>query len=345
MPKPTFLLPIAVAAVLAAGCGSGGGGAAKLAKNDIAVVGKTHITVDQYDALLQQARQSYKQQGQKFPKAGTPQFETVKGEAVSLLVQQAEREEKAASMGITVSDKEISDRLAQIKKQYFSNDEKRYQTYLKQQKLTDAVVREDIREQLISQKVFNLVTKNVTVSNSDVHAYYVQNIAQYTQQPSRDVRYILVGKSHATALSVYDQLLHGNTQTWCKLAKKYAKDASGQNCGKATFSKGQTVAVFDRIAFTAPANKVHLPFYDPTQYKAWFVIEPLGPVKKGSVTPEKSVANQIRQQLLQNKRNQTMSDWVSGLSKTFCSGSKIAYQAGYSASPDPCTATTSATTG
>jgi hypothetical protein len=75
------------------------------------------------------------------------------------------------------------------------------------------------------------------------------------------------------------------------------------------------------------------------------VIEPLGPVKKGTVTPEKSVAPQIRQQLLTNKRNQTMSDWVSGLSKTFCSDSKIKYQVGYSANPDPCAATTAATTG
>ncbi len=345
MQKPTFLLPIALVAVLAAGCGGGGGGSAKLGANDVAVVGKTHITKDQYDALLQQARQSYKQQGQTFPKEGTAGFETVKGEAVSLLVQQAEREEKAASMGITVTDKEISDRLAQIKKQYFKNDEKKYQAYLKQQKLTDAVVREDIREQLTSQKVFDQVTKKVTVSPSDVHAYYTQNIAQYTQQPTRDLRYILVGKDHATAVSVYKQLVHGTTKTWCKLAKKYAKDASGQNCGKATFSKGQTVPVFDRIAFTATANKVHLPFYDPTQYKAWFVIEPLGPVKKGSITPEKSVADQIKQQLLQNKTNQTMNDWVSSLPKTFCSGSKIKYQVGYSSSPDPCAATTTASTG
>src|SRR5579872_5620660 len=122
MQKLRFLVPIALVAALAA-CG-GGGGTAKLQAGDIAVVGNTHIVKAQYDALLEQAKQSYKSQGQKFPKEGTTSFQTVKGEAVSLLVQQAEREDKAASMGIKVSDAAVATRLAQIKKQYFSNSEK-----------------------------------------------------------------------------------------------------------------------------------------------------------------------------------------------------------------------------
>ena len=342
MQKLKFLLPLVLVSVLAA-CG-GGGSSDSLASQDVAVVGHTHIKKAQYDALIEQAKQSYKSQGQAFPKVGSSGYETVKAEAVSLLVQQAEREEKAASIGVTVTDQQIDKRLAEIKKQYFSNDEKKYKAYLKQNKLTDAVVRQDVRGQLIAQAVFNKVTKDVTVSDKDAQQYYQQHISQYTQQPTRDVRYILV-KDKATADSVYTQLKNGNTQTWCKLAKKYAKDASGQNCGKATFSKGQTVAVFDKAAFSAPTNVVHAPFYDPTQYKSWFVIEPIGPVKKASVQSEKSVASQIKQQLLQTKKNQTMTDWVSGLKKTFCSGSKIKYQTGYVANPDPCAATTAATTG
>jgi peptidyl-prolyl cis-trans isomerase C len=342
MQRLKFLLPLVLVSVLAA-CG-GGGSSDSLASEDVAVVGHTHIAKAQYDALLEQAKQSYKSQGQTFPKVGTSGYETVKGEAISLLVQQAEREEKAAAIGIDITDKQIDNRLAQIKKQYFKNDQKKYDAYLTQNKLTNAVVREDVREQLISQAVFDKVTKNVTVSEPDVHSYYQQHISQYSQQPTRDLRYILV-KDKATANSVYSQLKNGNAATWCKLAKKYAKDASGQNCGKATFSKGQTVPVFDKAAFSAPTNVVHAPFYDPTQYKSWFVIEPISGVKKASVQAEKTVADQIKQQLLQTKKNQTMSDWVSGLAKNFCSGSKIKYQTGYVANPDPCAATTAATTG
>jgi hypothetical protein len=338
MRKSFLLISLVALTVAVAGCG--GGGAAGLDTNDVAVVGSDHISKADFAALLAQAKRSYQQQGRKFPKQGTTDFETIKGQAVTLLVQQAEREEKAASMGIHVTPADVNKRLALIKKQYFGGSEKNYLKRLKAQHITDAQVREDIKAQLISEDVFNKVTKDAGVSDKEIKAYYAAHPELYSQPQTRDLRYILVGPKKAVAQSVYQQLRNGTTQTWCKLAKKYAKDASGQNCGKATFSKGQTVAVFDQAAFSAPANKVVKPFYDPTQYKAWFVIEPLGPVKAKSTTPEKQVAPTIKQQLLQQKKNQSMSDWVSGLQKDFCGGSKIKYQTGYKPSPDPCAATT-----
>jgi len=339
--KKTFLFPIVLAAALLAGCG--GGGSASLKTDDVAVVGNVHITKAQYDALLSQAQRSFKQQGRAFPKQGTTEYETVKGQAITLLVQQAERESKAGSMGIKISSSDVDKRLAQIKKQYFQSKESRYQAQLKKQHLTDASVRNDIRSQLISEAVFNKVTTSVSVSSSDVHDYYTTHPQLYSQPQSRDVRYILV-KKKADADSVYAQVKAGGDKAWCTLAKKYAKDASGQNCGKATFTKGQTVAAFDTIAFSQPTKTVHAPIYDPTQYKSWFVIEPLSNVKPRQSTPEKQVSASIKQQLLQTKKNQAMTDWVSSTTKGFCSGSQIKYQVGYAPSPNPCTVTTTNST-
>jgi hypothetical protein len=339
MRKSLVVICAAAALLLLAGCG-GGGSSAKLASDDVAVVGSQHIPKSDFDALLAQAKRSFQQQGRKFPKQGTTDYDTLKGQAVTLLVQQAERQEKARKMGIEISDKAVDARLSQIKQQYFKGSETSYQEQLKKQHLTDAQVREDVRAQLISEAVFNKVSADVKVSDKEVHDYYVAHKSLYQQPQTREVRYILVGKKKALAESVYQQLKSGNDQTWCTLAKKYAKDSSGQNCGKAQFSKGQTVPVFDKKAFGAPTKKVVPPFYDPTQYKAWFVIEPLGPVKPKSVTPEKQVAASIRQQLLQQDKNKAMTDWVSGLTKDFCGNSMIKYQVGYSPSPDPCAATT-----
>lgn len=339
--KKTFLFPIVLVAALLAGCG--GGGSASLKKEDVAVAGKVHVTKAEYDALLAQAQRSFKQQGRPFPKQGTTEYETVKSQAVTLLIQQAEREAKADSMGIKITNADVDKRLAEIKKQYFQNKESRYQAQLKKQHLTDASVRNDIRSQLISEAVFNKVTSSVKVSNSEVHDYYTTHTQLYTQPQSRDVRYILV-KKKSDADSVYAQVKSGGDAAWCRLAKKYAKDASGQNCGKATFTKGQTVAAFDTIAFSQPTKVVHAPIYDPTQYKSWFVIEPLSSVKPRQSTPEKQVATSIKQQLLQTKKNQAMTDWVSSTTKSFCSGSQIKYQVGYKPSPDPCAVTTTSAT-
>jgi parvulin-like peptidyl-prolyl isomerase len=341
MNKVKFPLLLALFAALLAGCG---GGAASLKSSDVATVGGIHVSKTDFNALIDQAKRSYATQAppKVFPKPGTADYETIKGQAVTLLVQQAEREEKAGSMGINVTASDVQKRLDQIKKQYFAGSETRYQAQLKKQDLTDAQVREDIRQQLISEDVFNKVTSKVTVSTSAIHAYYVAHPTLYSQPESRDVRHILV-KSKPLAESLYAQLKSGTDKTWCTLAKKYSQDPSSKNvCGKLTVSKGQTVPEFDKVAFTSPAKAVHAPVHS-AQY-GWFVIEPLSAIKSKSSTPEKQVSNTIKQQLLQQDKNQAMTDWVASLSKSFCSGSKIKYQVGYVPSPDPCTATTTAAT-
>jgi hypothetical protein len=337
------LSPVLLVAALLAGCG--GGGAAKLSSDDVAVVGDTHITKTQFDNLMAEAKASYQEQGRSFPKQGTTDYQSVQAQAVSLLVQQAARETKASSMGITVSDAEVQKRLDALKKQYFNGSDAKYKAQIKKQHVTDAQIRSDLRSQAISQALYNKVTKDVKVPQSEIDNYYKQHLSLYKQPATRDVRYILVGKSKATAESVYRQLKAGGDKAWCTLAKKYKKDSSGDNCGKATFTKGQTVAVFDKAAFETQTKVIHPPFYDPTQYKAWFVMEPLSAVKKATTTPEKQVAASIRQTLLTQDKSKTMSDFVVKTMKGFCSG-KIKYAVGYTASPDPCavTTTTNATT-
>lgn len=336
-----LLLVLVLVGVLAVACG--GGGIAKLRASDVAVVGHTHVTKGQFDSLLAQAKQNFQQQGRKFPKQGTADYLAVQGQVVSLLVQQAEREEQAKAMGIHVSQQDVDKRLALLKKQYFGGSDKTYHAQLRRYHMTQADFIHAIRVQLISEAIYKQLTDGVKVSDDEVHRYYVEHAQDYRQGKTRDVRYILVGKDKQTAEAVYRQLKGGGTSTWCKLAKRYAKDASGQNCGKATFTQGQTVPVFDKAAFSTPAHVVHKPFYDPTQYKAWFVMEPLGPVKKATTTPESQVAATIRQTLLQRKQDQAVADWSASLRKHYCSG-RIAYQVGYSANPDPCASTTTTTT-
>src|ERR1700750_2932817 len=106
--RKSLLLILLVAAVVA-GCGGSSG--AKLTSTDVAVVGSEHVSKSDYDALIAQAKQSFQSQGRAFPKQGTSDYETVKGQAVALLVQQAERQQKATKMGITVTAKDIDARL------------------------------------------------------------------------------------------------------------------------------------------------------------------------------------------------------------------------------------------
>lgn len=329
----SFLL---VGAALLAACG--GGSSASLSSGDVAVVGNQHITQTQFAALLVQAKRAFVANGRAFPKQGTTQYEAVRSQVVNLLVQQAEEQERAASDGITITDQQVTNRLAAIKKQYFGGSQKKYLAQLKKQQLSEAQVRQEIKLQLLQTALENKATAGVKVSNSDVHTYYQQHAQQYSKAESRDVRYILV-KSQKTAGQLYSQLQNGTSQTWCTLAKKYSLDPSSkQTCGQGNFTKGQTVAEFDKALFSAPTNKVHAPIHN-AQY-GWFVIEPTSGIKPSSVTPEAKVAATIRQTILQARKNTAVQDYASKLQKSYCSGSKIKYESGYQPSPDPCTATT-----
>ena len=347
MRKLHLVVPILAVSTLLAACGGGGNAtSAKLAPNDVAVVGSSHITTADFDELMSTAKQNYKAQGQAFPKQGTTQYQAIKSQAVVYLVQQAERQAAADSLGVTVTNQQVQSRLKQVKQQCCQGSEKKYEAQLKQAHLTDAQLQRDVRMQLTEEKVESQVTKNVGVSDSDAHKYYDEHQQLYAQPATRDVQYLLI-KSKSLAQSLYKQLKSGTPKTWCTLAKKYSQDPSSKsNCGKGTFSQGQTVKAFDTVLFSQPTNVVHAPVYDSQQYKAWFIIRPVSAIRPKSTTPFSQVEASIKQTLLQQKKTSTLNTWAVNLQKGYCKGSKIKYQAGYQPNPDPCTSltTTSATT-
>jgi len=339
--KGRLLIPVASLAILAAGCG-GGGGAAQLAAGDIAVVGSSHIQKPQFDTLMSEAAGHFKSQGQTFPKAGTSAYSSIKNQAVAFLVQQAETESEAGKLGITVTPAEVDKTLTAQKKQYFGGDEKKYLAALKAQGLTDAEVRDNIQRQLFDKKLFDKLTKDVTVTKTAIAAYYIQHLTQYQQPASRAARYILVGKNQASlAATLLGQLKGAADSVWCSLAKKYSKDPSSSgNCGKATFSQGQTVTEFDKELFSMKTNDVAT--VNSKQY-GWFVLQATAAVKPAHKSPVNVVGKQIEQTLLQTKKNAVMTAWLDNLQKSYCKGGKIKYQAGYQPSPDPCVATATTT--
>ena len=166
-------------------------------------------------------------------------------------------------MGIKITDKDVETRLDQIKKQYFGGSEKKYQAQLKKQGLTDAQVRADIRSQLISEAVFNKVTKDVTVSDSDSPRLLRRRTRSSTRRPRRATCATSSSRRSRSPNSIYAQLKAGNDKTWCTLAKKYSQDPSSKdNCGKLTVSKGQTVPEFDKVAFSQPTKGRHAPVHN-----------------------------------------------------------------------------------
>jgi foldase protein PrsA len=280
----------------------------------------------------------------------------LQAQVVQFLVERSEYDQKAKDLGVKVGDKEVEDRLNQVKQQYFVNPtgqkpaskaqiEKRYQAQLKTQGLTDQDVRDGIRSQLVREKIYNKITKDVKVSDDDAKKYYDKHKAQYRQPgtpESRDVRHILVN-NRSKALSIYQQLKGG--ADFAKLALKFSIDPSKSSGGRLTVCKKQsvsclkTVPPFEKAAFSLKTNEISQPVH--TQF-GWHIIQALGPLKpptKASDTPFDQVKSAIKQQLLQQKKQDEMTKWWNDAKKDFTK--KTAYQTGYK---PPSTSTTPTTT-
>ena len=329
--RVVFAVLVVLSVLVATACGSD---EQTVPADAVAVVDGTPVTKSELDDLLVRAKKSYTSQKRAFPKAGTSEYQALQTQAVAFLVQRAEYEKQAAELKIAVTDDEVQKRVDQVKKQYFSGSQTKLDAQLKAQGYTPESFRADIEAQVLSEKIYEEVTKGATVTDAEIAKYYADNKAQYAVADSRDVRHILV-KTKAEGDKIYAQLKDG--ADFAALAKKYSLDTGSKaNGGKLTITRGQTVAPFDQTAFLLATNQISRPI--KTQF-GYHVIQPLSAVKPGSTTPLKQVEAQIKSQLLEKEKTDSITKWTADTKKAF--DSKIAYATGFA---PPAAATDDSTT-
>ena len=324
---------LAVLTVVAAGCGD----TDEVPQDAVAVVDGTPISKSTLDELLTRTKKTYAAQKRQFPKAGTQEFQSLQTQAVAFLVQRQEYAREADKLGVKITDAQIQKKVDDVKKQYFGGDQKKFEAGLKAQSYTLEALREDARAQLVSEGIYKDITGDVKVSDAEAQQYYDDNIDRYKVAESREVRHILV-KTKNEADALHEQLVNG--ASFATLAKEKSLDpGSKDQGGKLTVSKGQTVEAFDKAAFSLDTNEISDPV--KTQY-GYHIIQPLTDVKPGRVTPFTQVRTQIKSQLLQQKKGDAVSKWVSDVEKQY--KGKVTYAAGFEP-PDTTSTGTGTTSG
>lgn len=320
----------ATVALVASACG----GNASVPAGSIAVVDGTEISKEELDQLLDQARNGYEANKQEFPKAGTPEYQSLQTQYVAYLVQRQQFRQAAEDLGIEITAKDVDEAEEELIKSRFGGDEKEYEKALKQQGLTPADYRTTLEASVLAQKLFDEVTKDTKASDQDVLAYYTQNQSQYGTPESRDVRHILIAekgadgkvdftKSKAKADQIYAELKGG--ADFASLAKESSEDPGSKDSGgKLTISRGQTVPEFDKVSFELDKGELSKPV--KTTY-GYHVIEAVSPARPAKATPLDEVKESIRTTLLQQKRNEVMSAWAEDLRKKY--DGKVSYAVGY----------------
>jgi parvulin-like peptidyl-prolyl isomerase len=331
MKRSLAMLAAAAAALglVAAGCGGSG----DVPSGSVAVVDGTEIQSTELDALMAQAKGSYAAQKQDFPKVGTPEYQSIQQQYVAFLVQKAEFEHEAEELGLEITDSDVQKQRQKLIDDRFEGDGKKLAQALEAQGLSEAAFQETLRVAVLSDKIFQAVTKDVKVTDSEALQAFTENREQYGARPdSRETRHILIAeknangqidfpKSKAEADRIYGLLRNGGD--FAALAKQHSADeASAASGGKYTAKRGQSVPEFDAAAFELKTNEISRPV--KTQF-GYHLIQPTSDIRPGT-TFEKLEAS-IKATLLQARKSETMTKWVEELQDEY--DGKVSYATGY----------------
>jgi hypothetical protein len=308
-----IVLTLTCLVAVAAACGSGSSDSTSVAKDDVAVVGDTTITVDQLNRQIELAKKTAQVNGQKIPEVGTKDYhDTLVAPIVDRLVLNAQIENIASELGVKVTADDIQKALDDAIKQSFNGSQEKYQEYIKKYGLTDEEVREFlVRPSVVQKKVQDKLTGDQKISDADVQKYYDENKAQYSTPDTRDVQFILTG-SRADALAAEKALSDG--QDWDKVAKQYAIPPGPPSTGgDFTATKGQIETNFGNAVFgdlttgdvsgLIPVSKTYESSNLSGKCKpdCFFIVKPKSDVKPGGQQSFDDVKAQIRQQLEQTQ--------------------------------------------
>jgi foldase protein PrsA len=311
---PAFL---AFSLLLASACGGGSSSSSNTSvpKDGVAIVGDKTITVAQLDHGIEQRIAAAKVSKQQLPKAGTQAYrDQVVQPLVDRLVFNAQVENIAEKLGVSVSDSDVQKALDDAITQQYKGDRAAFKKDLEKYKFTETDVRNQvIRPSLLQKKIQEKIQKDVKITDKDVQDYYNKNKAQYASQDSREVDFLLVA-SRNDAIAARAQLLKDTK--WSAVAKKYAIAPGPPSTGGKFTATNQQGALEDNfrnavfgnlgtgtLSALIPVSDAYMKSSLPGKCKpqCFFLIKPLTDVKAGKQQTFDEVKAQIRTQLEQTQ--------------------------------------------
>lgn len=269
--------------------------------------------------VLQQASQA---KLKKPPQPGSKKYEELKTAAMKELVNLIWIQGEAEERGISVTEKQIETKLAEIKKESFKT-EAAYKAFLKESHFTQEDVDARVKLQLLSEQVQEIV-KNSTppASSSEISNYYnTEKATQFTKKPTRDIR-LVINKNKAKVEKAKEQLAKDNSPaSWKKVAVKYSSDPTTKSKGglQAGISEELLQEPLKAELFGAATGEV----LGPTEYQKNFLV-----FEVVKLTPEKvqtlaEVRSQISSQLTAQLQESTLSEFIASYqskwqSRTYC---------------------------
>jgi foldase protein PrsA len=278
------------------------------------------ISQEDFDrAIAQQAAQG---KLKKTPEPGSKKFEELKEAALGELLDQVWIQGQADELGVKVTDKQVEDELAQIKKQSFPG-KGAYEKFLKESKFTDEDVIARVELQVLSTAIQEQVNSEAPApSQSEIEDYYEsEKDAQFTEKESRDVR-LVINKDKAEVEAAKSELEKDSSpDSWKAVAKKYSSDPTSK--GKGGLQEGITEEFLKGPLKEAIFGAATGELTGPVKFETnWILVEvvKLKPAKVKSLGEVKAqIEGTLKQEQAQDFFGEFVSDYQSKWSsRTFC---------------------------
>src|ERR687891_30808 len=216
--RVTFVVLAAALAVVGSSCGGSG----DVPDGAVATVDGTVIAKSELDQLMTVARKSYESRDQEFPKAGTPEYQSIQTQYLAFLVQREEFRKEAEKLDVEITEKLF----AAVTKDVEVSDADVLLHYTQNQSQYSTPESRDVRHILVSEK------------DGDDKVDYPQ--------------------SKAEADRIHAELRGG--ADFAALAKAESDDpGSKDQGGKLPIRRGGTVAPFDKAAFSLERGELSRP--------------------------------------------------------------------------------------
>lgn len=300
-------------------------GSPSVPSGDVAMVedvpdGNGQISQKDFDrALVQQVAQA---KLKKTPARASKKFEELKEAALGELIDQIWIRGQAEELDISVTDKQVEEELATIKKQNFGTD-KAYAKFLAESKFSQEDVDDRVRLQLLSTQIQEKVSADAPKPSSDeISAYYeAEKEAQFTTKASRDIR-LVINKDKSQVEAAKKALEEDSSPAnWKKVATKYSSDTT--SAPKGGLQEGITEEFLEGPLKTAVFDSATGELTGPVKYQTNYVV--LEVVKLNSAKEQKlpEVKAQIESTLAQEKQQAFFNEFVGDFTtkwtqRTFC---------------------------
>ena len=226
---------------------------------------------------------------------------------------------EAKVRGITVTPQEITDRIAQIKKQFPSEAE--FQQELTKRHTTMAQLQEEQRRDLLNAKTIEAeVAPRVAVTPQELDAFYKGNPDQFKEPETVRASHILIGvakdaapaakqAARTEAEGVLKRVKAG--EDFAALAKQHSKDPGSAAVGGDLnfFPKGQMVPAFDAAAFALKTGEIS----SLVETEFGFHIIKLTDRRAGRIVPLEEVKDRLEDFLKQRKQQELVQQYLLGL--------------------------------